>query len=95
MSNYTQMCRCCGTRVRFADSAPICTRCIPRHWGKHERGINASRCKEFGPKLRAARLMAAHHFTSGRSGDIPDAYSAHPFRAAWERGWEEARLANA
>jgi hypothetical protein len=25
----------------------ICTLCIPRHWGRHARGINASRCHEF------------------------------------------------
>ena len=44
-------CRCCGKNLgleRFMDDAPIHTRCIPKHWGKHAHGINATRCKEFG-----------------------------------------------
>ena len=43
-------CRCCGKNLgleRFMDDAPIHTRCIPKHWGKHSKEINASRCKEF------------------------------------------------
>jgi len=53
-------CRCCGKNLglerfevvfnprTFMDDAPIHTRCIPKHWGKHAHGINATRCKEFG-----------------------------------------------
>ena len=56
------VCRCCGKNLgleRFLDDAfpwrecknsPIHTRCIPKHWGKHSKGINASRCAEFGSK---------------------------------------------
>ena len=47
------VCRCCGKNLgleRFIDTAPIHTRCIPKHWGKHSHGINASRCAEFGNK---------------------------------------------
>lgn len=45
-------CRCCGKEAfRFPgeERMPevIHTRCIPKHWGKHSKGINASRCKEF------------------------------------------------
>ena len=43
-------CRCCGGAFPLMriDNYPIHTRCIPKHWGKHSQGINASRCKEFG-----------------------------------------------
>lgn len=40
-------CRCCGKPLYFWLN-PIHTQCIPKHWGKHAHGINASRCKEFG-----------------------------------------------
>lgn len=49
--NVNIVCRCCGRNLgleRFMDNAPIHTRCIPKHWGKHAHGVNASRCKEFG-----------------------------------------------
>lgn len=46
------MCRCCGNVVLSFDGHPIHTRCIPKHWGKHSHGINASRCKEFGRKAK-------------------------------------------
>lgn len=49
-------CRCCGNAILGLleqDGYPIHTRCIPKHWGKHATGINASRCKEFG-KCRAS-----------------------------------------
>ena len=39
-------CRCCGKHVWWSDT-PIHTRCIPKHWGKHAKGVNASRCQEF------------------------------------------------
>ena len=45
-----EACRCCGYGVKTFDGHPIHTRCIPKHWGKHSHGINASRCKEFGGK---------------------------------------------
>jgi hypothetical protein len=42
------LCRCCGKPVGFTgDDYPIHTKCIPKHWGKHAKGINFSRCKEF------------------------------------------------
>lgn len=46
-------CRCCGKdSFRFPgeeyDEHTIHTLCIPKHWGKHSHGVNASRCKEFG-----------------------------------------------
>lgn len=42
-------CRCCGKAVTAFDGHPIHTRCIPKHWDAHQRGYNASRCREFGP----------------------------------------------
>ena len=42
------ICRCCGKPVPPLDSHPIHTSCIPRHWGSHAHGRNASRCYEFG-----------------------------------------------
>jgi len=46
----TIVCRCCNKNLgleRFLDDAPIHTRCIPKHWGKHSKGLNVSKCKEF------------------------------------------------
>ena len=43
---HNQRCRCCAHMI-WDYEAPICTRCIPKHWGKHAKGINASRCHEF------------------------------------------------
>jgi len=40
-------CRCCGGAVYAFDGYPIHTKCIPKHWDRHAKGINASRCKEF------------------------------------------------
>jgi hypothetical protein len=52
-------CRCCGRYVRNTSNVEsftqrpgaaggnICTLCIPKHWGRHAKGINASRCHEF------------------------------------------------
>ena len=47
-------CRCCGKALGLLeqDGAPIHTRCIPKHWGKHSHGVNASRCREFSTKPR-------------------------------------------
>jgi hypothetical protein len=44
---YYMRCRCCGKSVFSYDGHPIHTSCIPKHWGKHARGVNASRCQEF------------------------------------------------
>lgn len=45
------VCRCCGkagsNRIESLIDAPIHTMCIPKHWGKHAKGVNATRCKEF------------------------------------------------
>ena len=48
-------CRCCGGDVPVwlrgsHDINNIHTKCIPKHWGFHAHGRNASRCKEFGKK---------------------------------------------
>lgn len=40
-------CRCCGKVTWYTDGYPIHTGCIVRHWTKHNRYINASRCQEF------------------------------------------------
>ena len=45
-----RMCRCCNKQVISSDWYQIHTRCIPKHWGKHVRGVNHSRCKEFKKK---------------------------------------------
>jgi len=54
------ICRCCGkplstldqildaTSTSYRGGPTICTPCIPKHWGKHAYGKNASRCHEFG-----------------------------------------------
>jgi len=48
------MCRCCGKPLsvfeKALDNSPIHTLCVYKHWAKHDRGINASRCREFGRK---------------------------------------------
>ena len=44
------VCRCCGRVVLNTDNHPIHTTCVSRHWGRHYKGVNASRCKEFGGK---------------------------------------------
>ncbi len=49
------LCRCCGGVVTHSDAHPIHTACISRHWGRHHLGLNASKCREFGAKLKAAR----------------------------------------
>jgi hypothetical protein len=49
------LCRCCGKPVLSFDGHPIHTKCIPKHWGKHAQGVNASRCLEFGQKSRIAK----------------------------------------
>jgi hypothetical protein len=46
-------CRCCG-RFIYAFMGGIHTGCIARHWGKHARGANASRCREYGAAVRGA-----------------------------------------
>lgn len=49
-------CRCCGKYVpgwyAYGDNSEfnIHTMCIAKHWGKHARGVNHSRCKEFKKK---------------------------------------------
>ena len=54
-------CRCCGKYAHpfFSYSykengrkkyVNIHTRCIVKHWNRHDRGVNASRCREFGGK---------------------------------------------
>jgi hypothetical protein len=44
-------CRCCGKPVAAWLGSPIHTKCIPKHWGKHVHGQDASRCKEFGRQV--------------------------------------------
>ena len=44
----TLTCRCCNKPVAAWLDNPIHTMCIAKHWGKHYRGRNASRCSEFG-----------------------------------------------
>ena len=49
------LCRCCGGTLGILDGITdavregvgIHTRCIPKHWGKHDKGINSKRCREF------------------------------------------------
>lgn len=43
-------CRCCGKALGILerDGAPIHTKCIPNHWGKHAHQVNSSKCHEFG-----------------------------------------------
>ena len=43
-------CRCCGKKVFPLDDSPIHTKCIGKHWSKHDKGISNSRCKEFKNK---------------------------------------------
>jgi hypothetical protein len=50
------ICRCCGKplyrREELLDRHPIHTMCMVKHWTRHNRGINASRCKEFSMESR-------------------------------------------
>jgi len=52
MDTLQIMCRCCGKQVLHYDGNPIHTTCIPKHGGRHNYGVNASRCKEFGKRGR-------------------------------------------
>ena len=49
MSEIWKNCRCCGKEVYYflIDNSPIHTKCIGKHWSKHCKGINNTRCKEF------------------------------------------------
>ena len=44
-------CRCCGKALNPGreanDGYYIHTLCMVRHWDKHSKGINKSRCREF------------------------------------------------
>ena len=44
-------CRCCGKALNRGgethDGYYIHTLCIGKHWDKHSKGINKSRCREF------------------------------------------------
>lgn len=46
-----QPCVCCGKPVIWTDYQ-IHTACIKKHWDRHARGKNASRCKTFAWKVR-------------------------------------------
>jgi hypothetical protein len=62
------ICRCCGKPLspgemimdaasgRF-DKISIHTRCIPKHWGKHAKGINASKCVELAAKFAKKKTV--------------------------------------
>ena len=47
-------CRCCGGKLGLMDGiteavregVDIHTRCILKHWTKHDKNINATRCKD-------------------------------------------------
>jgi len=49
------LCRCCAGRLGIFDgitdavreNVGIHTRCIPKHWDKHSKGINTGKCQEF------------------------------------------------
>lgn len=45
-------CRCCGKPVPSWLGSPIHTKCIPKHWGKHVHGKDASLCREFGKRAK-------------------------------------------
>lgn len=40
-------CRCCGGALWTHDGHPIHTGCIVKHWDRHAKGINISKCHEF------------------------------------------------
>lgn len=52
----SEKCRCCGDYVpawyAYGDNSEfnIHTMCIAKHWGKHAKHVNHSRCKEFKKK---------------------------------------------
>jgi len=66
------LCRCCGKPVYNTDGHPIHTKCIPKHWGKHAKGINASRCKEFGRKSRKNPTVGERLEMIASSDSSPD-----------------------
>ena len=44
------ICRCCGKTVYDffrSEGKSIHIKCIVKHWSKHAKGINNSRCKEY------------------------------------------------
>ena len=47
----TEACRCCGKALNRGgethDGYYIHTLCVGKHWDKHSKGINKSRCREF------------------------------------------------
>ena len=55
-TDMQQECRCCGKFVQgwyaYGDNSEfnIHTMCIAKHWGKHAKHVNHSRCKEFKKK---------------------------------------------
>ena len=51
-------CRCCGENVMTFDGHPIHTLCIPKHWTKHVKARNASRCKEFSDRAKARKVKS-------------------------------------
>jgi hypothetical protein len=52
----SEKCRCCGDYVpawyAYGDNSEfnIHSMCIAKHWGKHAKHVNHSRCKEFKKK---------------------------------------------
>jgi len=60
------ICRCCGKYAQpwlsyvnviqgVTKEVNIHTKCIEKHWGRHERGVNDSRCKEFSTNKIAGK----------------------------------------
>ena len=48
------ICRCCGAKVISSDGYPIHTRGMVKHWDRHAKGVNVSRCVEFKATRREA-----------------------------------------
>ena len=57
------LCRCCGKKLGILDGIDavrygigIHTICIPKHWSKHDKGINAGRCKNLSTRYSKADI---------------------------------------
>jgi hypothetical protein len=71
-------CRCCGKPVIASDNHPIHTRCIPKHWDKHAKGISASRCHEF---KRRPDMDEHRRWIAGNASTQDFKHQGFPFEA--------------
>tara|TARA_Y100000310_G_scaffold252156_1_gene258840 strand:- start:2365 stop:2574 length:210 start_codon:yes stop_codon:yes gene_type:complete len=47
LSIEMEICQCCGGPKDFYDPSEIGPECLSKHWSKHAKGINYSRCRTY------------------------------------------------